>query len=114
MIKFFNDEIRAFAEFISDPKIAPVALYVIPGYDTIQTPDGEFAFAVYSPKENRIIAAEGVSEELQGEVLRHIAHEYYHHIQKCSGDDFDEDEAENFAIEMSERWENENSCNLSR
>ena len=107
MIKLINDEIRAFTEYISDPKIAPVELYVIPGFDAIQTPDREFASAVYNPKENRIIAAEGVSEELQGEVLRHIAHEYYHHIQKCNGDDFDEDEAEDFAETMCQKWENE-------
>lgn len=105
MIKFFNDEIRAFAEFISDPKIAPVELYVIPGYDTIQTPDGEFAFAAYNPDENRIIAAEGVSEELQGEVLHHIAHEYYHHIQHENGVDYDEDDAEKFAKNMLGRWQ---------
>ena len=105
MIKLINDEIRAFTEYISDPKIAPVELYVIPGFDAIQTPDREFASAVYNPKENRIIAAEGVSEELQGEVLHHIAHEYYHHIQKVNGVDFDEDDAENFAQNILERWD---------
>lgn len=105
MISFFSNEIRAFAEFISDPKYEAVDLYVIPGYDTIQTPDGEFAFAAYNPDENRIIAAEGVSEELQGEVFHHIAHEYYHHIQHERGVDFDEDDAEKFAQNILEKWE---------
>ena len=104
MIKFFNAEIRAFAEFISDPKISPVELYVVPYYDTIQSPDGEFAFAAYKPDENRIIVAEGVDEEIKSEILHFLAHEYYHHIQKINGDDFDEDEAENFAKSMCEKW----------
>ena len=104
MIKFFNDEVRAFVEFISEPKIPPVELYVVPYYDTIQTSDGEFAFAAYNPKENRIIAAEGVSEEVKDGILHCLAHEYYHHIQKVNGVDFDEDEAENFAQKMCEEW----------
>lgn len=100
MIYFASDEIREFTEFISMPNISPVELYVIPGYDTIETTDGEKGFAVYDLENERIIVPEGLSKEGKEQVLSSIAHEYFHHIEHAQGKAHDEEKAEKFARRM--------------
>ena len=100
MICFANAEIRKFVKFINKPDIPAVELYVIPGYDVIETPEGEMGFAVYETETKRIIVPEGLTEEVKETVLASIAHEYYHHIESVRGEEHDEAKAEEFANNM--------------
>lgn len=104
MIQFFSKEISYFAEFISDNRVPPVNLFVIPNSDSLVTEEGEYCFGMYIPEENRIILAEGVEDEIKESILVTLAHEYCHHIQHCNGKEYNEDEAENYAELMLERW----------
>lgn len=105
MIQFLTKEIYDFANFISDDKVPPVDLFVVPNCDSLETEDGEYGFGMYIPKEHRIIVAEGVEDEVKAVVLGTLAHEYYHHIQHCNGEEYDEDAADKYAALMLERWE---------
>lgn len=105
MIQFLTKKIYDFANFISDDKVPPVNLFVLPNCDSLETEDGECGFGMYIPEENMIIVAEGVKEEIKEEVLGTLAHEYYHHIQRCNGEEYDEDAAVKYATLMLERWE---------
>ena len=104
MIVFASDKIRAFVDFISEADISPVELYVIPGYDVIEVPDGAHdstvAFGAYDAENKRIIVPEGITDEDKALVLSTIAHEYYHHIEDSWGWEHDEDKAEEYAAEM--------------
>lgn len=105
MIYLANDKIRKFVKFISKPDIPAVELYVIPGYDVVETPEGEMGFAVYETETKRIIVPEGVTEEVKEIVLASIAHEYYHHIESVRGEEHDEVKAEEFANSMVSAYE---------
>ncbi len=100
MIYLANDEIRKFAKFISKSDVRAVELYVIPGYDVIETPDGEMGFAVYDTETERIFVPEGLTEDGKERVLASIAHEYFHHIEHTKGKTHNEEEAEDFANRM--------------
>ena len=100
MIYLANDEIRKFAKFISKSDVRAVELYVIPGYDVIETPDGEMGFAVYDTETERIFVPEGLTEDGKERVLASIAHEYFHHIEHTKGKTHNEEEAEDFAQRM--------------
>ena len=101
MICFANEEIRNFVEFISKPDISVVELYVIPGYDAVEAPNGQMGFAVYEPEIKRIIVPEGVTREIKDTVLESIAHEYFHHIEHERGKiKHNEAEADDFARRM--------------
>lgn len=78
MIKLSNDKIENFVSFISISDIPSVELYIVPGFDTVETDDGQVGFACYVEGENRIIVLEGLTNEL---LFTSIAHEYYHQIQ---------------------------------
>ena len=107
MICLANDEIRKFAKFISKPDVRTVELYVIPGYDVIETPDGEMGFAVYDAETERIIVPEGLTEEDKERVLSSIAHEYFHHIEHTQGKTNNEEAAEDFARRMVSAFKSE-------
>ena len=103
MIDFATKEIREFVRFIGNVSIPPVELYIIPDYDTIETPDG-VGFACYIKGENKILVAGGITDEEKSYTLSHIAHEYYHHIEHSLSVEHDENEAEAFADEMTALW----------
>ena len=100
MIEFANKRIRDFVASISNPKIQPIDLYVIPGYDTLELPDGQRAFAVYDRKKNRIIVADNGTEQ----ALNSIAREYYLYMDNV---EHDEDKAKAYADKMVEKWKQE-------
>ena len=102
VIKLSNDKIEKFISFISISDIPPIELYIVPGFDTVETDVGQVGFACYIESENRIIVPEGLTDEL---LFTSIAHEYYHHIEHCIGTEHDEDKAEKFAYEMLDIWE---------
>ena len=108
MIQFANEEIRNFVAFISLPDIPSVDLYVVPGFDSIETPDGRMGFACYIEHEYRIVVPEGLNDIDKGLILSSIAHEYYHHIEHCFDAEHNEDKAEEFANKMMELWEIKN------
>lgn len=106
MIQLLKKEISDFAEFISDNRVPPVNLFVVPNSDSLLTDDGEYCFGMYIPEENRIILAEGVEDEIKESILVTLAHEYYHHIQNYNGEEYNENDADKYAELMLERWGN--------
>ena len=103
MINLASNEIREFLTFINNASIPPVELYIIPDYDTIETPEG-VGFACYIKDDNKILVAGGITNEEKSYVLSHIAHEYYHHIEHCLKIEHDENEAEAFADAVMGHW----------
>ena len=108
MIYFASERIRAFIRFISREDIPPVDLFVVPGYDALEINDAihdkTYAFGAYDPDNARIIVPEGITEKDKELVLSTIAHEYFHHIEKATGAEHNEENAEKYAAEKIEQW----------
>lgn len=104
MIVFANEEIRKFVAFISEEKISPVELYIVPGYDMLEITDAKHdavsAFGAYDKDNKRIIVPEGITDEDKERVLSTIAHEYFHHIEEDMGVEHNEESAEAYAADM--------------
>lgn len=104
MIKIISDEINDFLEFLQNEysNDAPFYLHICEGHDSIQDPYTEgLAFGMLNRETNHCYVAGEIEEE---QVLKTIAHEYKHYIQKCEGINFDEEEAEDFADYMYDKF----------
>lgn len=105
MIQLTTNEIQNYVNFISIKGVPPVKLYIVPGYDCIESTDGEVAFATYELEDKTIILPEDINvEEDKYLLFTTIAHEYYHHIENCLGIKPDENEADAFADALLEIW----------
>lgn len=105
MIKFVNEEISKAIAFLNAeyPTQKDVFIHVCEGYDTIETPDGcGFGVFVKQENENEIptiyIAGDMPNNDFR--IAETIAHEYRHFMQWCNGDEFSEEQAEDFAREV--------------
>lgn len=104
MIKIISDEINNFIELLQTEysNEAPFYLHICEDCDSVQDPYTEkLAFGMFNRKTNHCYVAGDLEEE---QVLKTIAHEYKHYIQKCSSVEFDEDDAENFADYMYDKF----------
>lgn len=108
MIKFVNVEISKTITFLNSeyPAQRDVFIHVCEGYDTIETPDG-FGFGAFvKPKSHEeapaiYIAGDMPNDDFQ--IMKTIAHEYRHFMQWCNGEEFSEEQAEDFAKEVVEK-----------
>jgi Zn-dependent peptidase ImmA (M78 family) len=97
MIKIINENINNFITYLNNNYSIDQTAYVhiCEGFDTIQEPETDnVAFGMFGNYNDHIYIAGDMPEE---QVLKTIAHEYKHFIQKYSDAAFDENEAENFA-----------------
>lgn len=104
MIKIISDEINDFIELLQTEysNDAPFYLHICEGCDSVQDPYTEkLAFGMFNRETNHCYVAGDLEEE---QVLKTIAHEYKHYTQKCSSVEFDEDDAENFADYMYDKF----------
>lgn len=108
MIKFVNEEINKTIAFLNAeyPTQKDVFIHVCEGYDTIETPDG-VGFGVFVKPEGEnethtiYIAGDMPNDDFQ--IAETIAHEYKHFMQWCNGEEFSEEQAEDFAKEVVEK-----------
>lgn len=104
MIKIINENISDFIEFLNNEYQREECFYlhICEGHDSIQDPYTEnLAFGMFNRETNHCYVAGDLEEE---QVLKTIAHEYKHFLQKCDGGSFDEEDAENFADLMYDRF----------
>ena len=104
MIKIINENVSDFIEFLNNeyPRDSPFYLHICEGCDSVQDPYTErLAFGMFNRETNHCYVAGDLEEE---QVLKTIAHEYKHYIQKCSGVEFNEEDAENFADYMYDKF----------
>ena len=88
MIKIISDEINDFLELLQNEysNDAPFYLHICEGCDSIQNPCTEgLAFGMFNRETNHCYVAGELEEE---QVLKTIAHEYKHYVQKCEEIDF--------------------------
>lgn len=105
MIKISNTEIDRTIKFLNEnyPTEKEVFLHICEGYDTIETTDG-CGFGVFVKPEtkedipNIYIAGDMPNDDFQ--IAETLAHEYKHFMQWCNGEEFSEQEAEDFAKEV--------------
>lgn len=102
MIKILNQDIDGAIKYLNEnyPTEKQVFLHICEGYDTIETPDGTgFGVFVKPNSDDEIpeiyIAGDMPNDDLQ--VVKTLAHEYKHFMQYCYGEQFSEEEAEEFA-----------------
>ena len=103
MIKIINDEIDDFLKFLESDYCAkdPFYIHICEGYDTIEDPNGGVAFGMFNRFTNHCYIASELEEE---QLLKTIAHEYKHFIQKCRNGEFNENEAEDYAELMYDKF----------
>lgn len=97
MIKIISDELNDFLEFLNAeyPKDESFYLHICEGHDSIQDPYTEgIAFGMFGRENDECYVAGDLGIE---QVLKTIAHEYKHFLQKYDSLNFDEDDAEIFA-----------------
>ena len=97
MIKIISENVSDFIEFLNNeyPRDELFYLHICEGHDSIQDPYTERSgFGMFSKETNHCYVAGDLEEE---QVLKTIAHEYKHFLQKCDMIDFNEDDAEDFA-----------------
>ena len=97
MIKIINENVSDFIEFLNNeyPRDELFYLHICEGHDSIQDPYTErLGFGMFSKETNHCYVAGDLEEE---QVLKTIAHEYKHFLQKCDMIDFNEEDAEDFA-----------------
>lgn len=97
MIKTISDEIDDFLKFLDKkyPVKQNVYIHICEGFDTIQEPNTEnVAFGMFGNDNDHIYVAGDIPIE---QILKTIAHEYKHFVQKYSSEPYNENEAENFA-----------------
>lgn len=80
-----------------------VYIHICEGYDTIEV-NGQVGFGVSRIPENANENFEiWVAGDMDSEMLiTTIAHEFKHFLQYCNGQEFNEDDAENFANKISQ------------
>lgn len=97
MLRIINDDIDDFLKFLDEnyPVKQNVYIHICEGFDTIQEPNTEnTAFGMFGNNNDNIYVAGDIPME---QILKTIAHEYKHFIQKYSGQEYNEKEAEDFA-----------------
>ena len=100
MIKIISDEINDFLEFLNAeyPRDASFYLHICEGHDSIQDPYTKgIAFGMFGRETNHCYVAGELEIE---QILKTIAHEHKHFLQKCDELSFNEEDAENFADYM--------------
>lgn len=108
MIKIINDEINDFLDFLNNEyqREESFYLHICEGCDSVQDPYTEkLAFGMFNRETNHCYVAGDLEEE---QVLKTIAHEYKHFLQKCDSLEFNEDDAEDFAEDIYKRF----SCEI--
>lgn len=103
-IRIVNETISKTINYLQAhyPVREKVYIHIAEGCDCIEAPDGNKGFGVYVPETHSIYIAEDVPEK-DRTLIETIAHEYYHFLQHCTGRPFDEEEAEEFALEAVKR-----------
>ena len=104
MIKIINDDVNDFINFLDKeyPRDKTFYLHICEGHDSIQDPyTEELGFGMFGKESNECYVAGDLEIE---QVLKTIAHEYKHFIQKYDGVEFNEEDAENFADETYKRF----------
>lgn len=104
MIKIINDDVNDFINFLDKeyPRDKTFYLHICEGHDSIQDPyTEELGFGMFGRENNECYVAGDLEIE---QVLKTIAHEYKHFIQKYDGVEFNEEDAENFADETYKRF----------
>lgn len=97
MIKIINDDINDFLRFLDEnyPIEQNVYIHICEGFDTIQEPNTEnVAFGMFGNNNDHIYVAGNIPKE---QILKTIAHEFKHFVQKYSNQEYNESDAENFA-----------------
>lgn len=105
MIKIVNEEISRVILYLNlkYPTDKDVFLHICEGYDTIETPEG-MGFGVFVKPESServpviYIAGDMPNDDFQ--IIETLAHEYKHFMQYCNGEEFSEEQADNFAKEV--------------
>ena len=112
MIKISNKIIDKTIKYLNDNYSTKEDVYIkiAEGFEVVQDPTtGECGFGALDTK-YKIICIPSLMEE--EELIRTIAHEYRHFMQMCDGatteEDFDEDDAENFADMILKEMESNN------
>lgn len=100
-IKIVNDTITKTICYLQThyPTTESVYIHIAEGCDCIEAPDGSKGFGVYVPESKSIYVAEDIPEK-ETTIIETISHEYWHFIQHCRKEPFDENEAEKFAEEV--------------
>lgn len=101
MIVICNDWIDRAIKHLEEnhPTTEKVYLHIVEGFDCIESPDGQKGFGCYIPENKEIYLAEDIPDK-EETVIETLAHEYKHFMQHCEGREFDEEEAEQFAIQV--------------
>lgn len=102
MIKISNPHIDAAIQYLNEsyPTEKTVFLHICEGYDVIETPDGRGFGVFVAPNAEEdtpaiYIAGDMPNDDFQ--MVGTLAHEYKHFLQYCSGEEYAEDQAEEFA-----------------
>lgn len=108
MIKFVNEEIDKTIALLNFeyPTQKDVFIHVCEGYDTIETPEGTGFGVFVKPESENEIPAIYIAGDIPNndfEIVETLAHEYRHFMQWCNGEDFFEEQAENFAKKVVEK-----------
>ena len=92
------------------PTSRPVRIVVKYDHIAIAFENGSWGFGAYVPKRDLIyvggrppVATTSRKAEMKS-VLTTLAHEYYHHVQRCSGRRYDERTARRFAVRAVEAF----------
>jgi len=104
MIKIISDEINDLLEFLNAeyPKDESFYLHICEGHDSIQDPYTEgIAFGMFGRENDECYVAGDLGIE---QVLKTIAHEYKHFLQKYDDMEFNEKDAEDFAEDIYKRF----------
>jgi hypothetical protein len=100
MIKIIDDCINDFILFLNEnyPMEQIVYLHLCEGFDTIQDPNNEgIAFGMFGNENDEIYVACDIPKE---QILKTIAHEYKHFMQKYNNEPYNEEDTENFADDI--------------
>ena len=109
MIRIVDDTLKMFIEYLEKkyPTEEEVRVSVLWGYDTCCDDDtGGSGFAVYVPPLRAIMIPSDIPEvilQTQDEELKrdfaihNFSHEYRHFLQDINGEEFDEQQADDFA-----------------
>ena len=103
MIKILNDFESNFINFLNKKHFTNevVKLSILHNYETVG--DEDMGFAVYIPSQNTIMLPTQVPEELSDMkdfIIHNLAHEYKHFLQDINNQEFNEEEADQFADDM--------------
>lgn len=118
MIKLATEKYQSFIDYLNKLHYTnePCQIVVLPLHSTIgdliNDEEDNIGFACYGPNNKLIYVAgnmdemariikleigiEPTNEDLHKYMLQNIAHEYKHHLQNVNGEEFNEEEAEEF------------------